>query len=261
MRLHQRPGVAGVGFEVEGARGVGVEHRIVLDLLVGRQADHGVGTAVLAGSQALGAGHDADRLGAAGRRFGSGASRLAGGLFHRIGVGMLDQRPRRIDLGRIHGLPFVRWHPTGGHHESGTAQIANVADFFALGQAVRDLDDGPLGIAENQQIGLRIGQHGTTNLVRPVVVVGNAAQAGLDRADDDRHPGIGLPATLGVNGDRTIRSFVRLGVGRIGVVGADLAVSRIAVDHRVHVAGGNTVEQVGLAELAEIGWPNSSPAG
>ena len=48
VRLHQRARIAGVRFEVEGARGVRVEHRIVLHLLVRRQADHGVGALLLA---------------------------------------------------------------------------------------------------------------------------------------------------------------------------------------------------------------------
>jgi hypothetical protein len=41
VRLHQRAGVAGVGFQVQHAVGVGVEHRVALDLLVAGQADHG----------------------------------------------------------------------------------------------------------------------------------------------------------------------------------------------------------------------------
>ena len=54
VRLNERPSVAGIGFEVEGARGVGVEHRIVADLLVGRQADDSVGTSVLEHGQPFG---------------------------------------------------------------------------------------------------------------------------------------------------------------------------------------------------------------
>ncbi len=58
-------------------------------------------------------------------------------------------------------------------------------DGFARGQAVGQLDDGPLGIAEDQQVGLRVGQHRAAHLVGPVVVVGNAAQAGLDASRYD----------------------------------------------------------------------------
>ena len=40
MRLHQRAGVAGVGFQVQHAVGVGIQHGVALDLLVAGQADH-----------------------------------------------------------------------------------------------------------------------------------------------------------------------------------------------------------------------------
>jgi hypothetical protein len=69
---------------------------------------------------------------------------------------MLDQRPRCIDLGRIHRLP-VRRQPTGRHHEGGAAQIANVGDLLALGKAMGKFDDGALGIAEEQQSALESG--------------------------------------------------------------------------------------------------------
>ena len=83
--------------------------------------------------------------------------------------------------------------------------------------------------------------------------MGNAAQAGLDRADDHVAAGEGLAAALGIDGDRAVRPLVGLGVGRVGVVGADLAVGGVAVDHRIHVAGGDAEEQVGFAQFPEVG--------
>jgi hypothetical protein len=47
-------------------------------------------------------------------------------------------------------------------------------------------------------------------------------------------------------------TLVRFGVRRVGVVGADLAVGGVAIDHRIHVAGGDAEEQVRLAERPEI---------
>ena len=44
VRLHQRAGVARVGFQVQHAVGVRVQHRVALDLLVARQANHGAVT-------------------------------------------------------------------------------------------------------------------------------------------------------------------------------------------------------------------------
>ncbi|MDT4867891.1 hypothetical protein FQZ97_1028230 [compost metagenome] len=40
VRLHQRAGIAGVGFQVQHAVGVGVEHGVAFHLLVAGQADH-----------------------------------------------------------------------------------------------------------------------------------------------------------------------------------------------------------------------------
>jgi hypothetical protein len=74
---------------------------------------------------------------------------------------------------------------------------------------------------------------------------------GLDRTDDDRRAWVGFAAALGVDGDGAVGALVGLGVGGVGVVGADLAVGGVAVDHRIHVAGGDAEIQRRLAERAE----------
>ena len=81
--------------------------------------------------------------------------------------------------------------------------------------------------------------------------MGDAAQGRFDAADDDGHVGIRFARALGVHGDGAVRALVRFRVGRVGVVGADLAVGRVLVDHGIHVAGGNAVVQARLAEDAE----------
>ncbi len=53
MALDQSAGVAGIGLQVQQARGVGVQHRIGFDLFVGRQADDGLGAVVARTSTAL----------------------------------------------------------------------------------------------------------------------------------------------------------------------------------------------------------------
>ena len=252
VRLHQGAGVAGVGFEVEDARGVGVEHRVVLHLLVGGQADHGLVALFLGQRQALFAAHDADRLDHF-RRDG-GVVGGAGGLVflgHGVGIGMRIDRAGRVDAGRVGHRPVVGRQPAGRHHEGGAAQVADVLDVFARGQAVGQFHQRALGVAEEQHVGLGIGQHRAAHLVRPVVVMGDAAQAGLDGADDHRHVRESLAAALGIDDHRAVGPLVRLGVGRVGVVGADLAVGGVAVDHRIHVAGGDAEEQVRLAQRAE----------
>ncbi len=60
VRLTQGARIAGVGFEVEHARGVGVKRRIVFHLIVIGETDHGARAHFLAGGEALGLGNDAD---------------------------------------------------------------------------------------------------------------------------------------------------------------------------------------------------------
>ncbi|EKE17280.1 MAG: hypothetical protein ACD_10C00530G0003 [uncultured bacterium] len=169
-----------------------------------------------------------------------------------IGIGVLDERTRSVDLGRIHHRPLCRRQPAAGNHEGRTAQVADFADFFALGQPVSQLDHSPLGIAKNQHVGFGVGQHGTAYLVRPVIVVGNPAQAGFNRTDDDIAAGTGFTAALGVNGDSVIRALVGFGIGRIGIVGACFTIRGVAIHHRIHVAGGDPEKQVRLAQTFEI---------
>jgi len=49
-------------------------------------------------------------------------------------------------------------------------------DGLACGQPVRNLHDGSLGVAVQQQIALGIDDDGTPHLVGPVVVVGDTPQ-------------------------------------------------------------------------------------
>ena len=137
-----------------------------------------------------------------------------------------------------------------GTMKAAAAQVADGLDVLALGQAVREFHQRALGVAEQQQVGLRVRQDRAPHLVRPVVVMRDAAQARLDAADDQRRIGIGLAAALGVDDDRVVGALVRRGVRRVGVGGTDFPVGGIAVDHRIHVAGGDAEEQVRLCPAA-----------
>jgi hypothetical protein len=164
---------------------------------------------------------------------------------------MADQRPRGIDFAGIDFGPVAARQPAARGHEGGTAQVADVGDLLAGRQTMRQLDDGPFGAAEDQQIGFRIRQHGAAHLVRPVIVVRDAAQAGFDRADHHVGARKSLATALRVDDDRVIRAPVRLGVGRVGVVGTRLAIGGVAIDHRIHVPGSNAEKQIRPAEYLE----------
>jgi len=118
---------------------------------------------------------------------------------------------------------------------------------------VCNLDDLAFGVAEYQQVGFRIEQHGASNLLRPVVEVRDAPQARLDAADDDGYCVERFTHTLRINDHRAVRPLASLAAGRVRIVAADAAIRGVTVHHRIHVAGGDAEEQVGLAELFEVG--------
>jgi hypothetical protein len=257
VRLHQRTRVARVRFEMEDARGMCIEHRVGRHLLIRRQTDRRLRTGQLRHAH-VGLQVELDDLAA---RRGRSCRLLAGavgtgraigsGGGHGVGIGVADQHPGRIDARRVDLAPTLARQPATRHHERAAAQVADVADPLAGGEAVGEFDDRPLGVAEEQQVGFRIGQHRAPHLVRPIVVVGDSPQAGLDRADDDVAAGKGLATALRVDHQRAVRPPVGFAVRRVGIVGTWLAVGRVAIDHRIHVAGGDAEEQVRLAKGAE----------
>ena len=85
----------------------------------------------------------------------------------------------------------------------------------------------------------------------PVVVVRDAAQAASMPPSTMRHVVEGLAAALAVDEAARSGRLPPTSPGRVGVVAADLAVRGVAVDHRIHVAGGDAEEQVRLAQRLE----------
>src|SRR5690606_18974957 len=122
--------------------------------------------------------------------------------------------------------------------------VGDLRHRFLGGQTVRDLDDGALGVAVQQQVALAVHHDGAAHLVAPVVIVGDAAQAALDAAQHDGHVVEGLAAALAVDDGRAVGPRTAHVAGGVGIVAADLPVGRVPVDHRIHVARGHTPEQV-----------------
>lgn len=152
--------------------------------------------------------------------------------------------PRGIDL-----EPALRGVATD---EGGAAHVGDRAQRFALGQALGDFHHRTLGVAVEQDVGRGVHQDRAADLVLPVVVMGDTAQRGLDPAEDHRHMAVGLLAALAVDQAGAVRALAGQAAGGVGVVGTDLLVRGVAVDHRVHVAGRHAEEQVRLAELHEV---------
>ncbi len=78
--------------------------------------------------------------------------------------------------------------------------------------------------------------------------MGNAAQRAFDAAKHDGYVTKRLAATLRVDDHGAVGPLAALAIGRVAVVVAQAAVSRVAVHHGIHVAAGNSEEQIRLAE-------------
>ena len=114
-----------------------------------------------------------------------------------------------------------------------------------------NVDDLSLCVAIHQQIGLGVEENRAAHLLGPVIEMRNTPQTRLDSANDDRHIGIRLTGTLGIDDDRPIGPFATLTARGIGVVTANPSIARIAIDHRIHISGCNAEKEVRLAEDAE----------
>jgi hypothetical protein len=164
---------------MEGARGVRVKHRIFLDLFVGRQANDGFGASPCArpGSarETIGARHV--------RPFGFWYCCVAGtggGIGVRIGMRF---RPARAVSSSVESMTD---HSSEGSQPRGTMKAVprrlRMASLICSPAWPADGQFRPRPARHCQTPACRlwIRQHGTAHLVRPIVVMGNAAQAGFD---------------------------------------------------------------------------------
>jgi len=123
-------------------------------------------------------------------------------------------------------------------------------DIPPRGERLRDLDDSPLSHAVDEEIRLGGDEHRRLHGVGPVVVVRDAAERRLDAAGDDRHARERLAAPLRVDRGRAVGPLAGAAARRVRVVVSPLPVRRKVVDHRVHVARGDGVEEPRAAERA-----------
>ena len=215
VALHERARIAGIGLRVQDPRRVRVQYRIRSDLLEGWHADDA--------SRAIGAAHTPRTTG------------------HGGGRHLVDRR--RVDL-----RPPLRHRATD---ECGTAKVPDCFDPLPRSQAMRQLHDLPLGVAEDEQVCFRVKEDRAAHFLRPVVEVRNPAQRGFDAADHDRHVAIRLAHALRVDDHRPIGPLAALPARRVRVVAAHAPVGGVAVHHRIHVAGGDAEEQVRATESLE----------
>ena len=150
--------------------------------------------------------------------------------------------PRRLGV----GPPAPAHVLVGGQHDrlrgcllgdiGGTAYVVQLGDGPFLLERLRYLYRGVLAHAVDEQVRFCVEDDAPAHLVLPIVVVREAAQAGLQRADDYWHLGTeGLSCTVGVDDDGPVRTQPRLFPGRVEVLAPSVLCRRVVRDHGVQV--------------------------
>ena len=245
---HHPPLVEGQGAELAGAEAPPVVDHREPNLLNGRHAAHGVVDRV--GLPHVGQlGHLVQLLGVQGHGRGIVDEVL-------IPVGLDDRlAPDGVVLVVLHQVSggvgllvpadlLVGGHPDGGVlagvggicGEAGPLHVGDLIHRLPGGQTPGDLPGGPLPHAVDQQVGLGVEEDGPADLVLPVVVVGKAAEGGLQAADDDGDVAIDLPDLVGVDDGGPVGAVPGLVAGGVGVVVAAFPGGGVVGHHGVDVA-------------------------
>ena len=238
MALHQRARISGIGLQVQDARGVRVENLVLGHLIVVGEPDNAV-LARCAGHAAREAHHLLARY-RYGCGCGCGSGRGGGVRLHRIRILRRVERTGRV---QVRGIDFG---PIPIRRTKGKCRAANVAQRFdglAGVESMGDLADLSFTVAEHQQVGLGIEQYRSPHFFRPVIEVRDAAQRCLDAADHDGNGSIGLARALRVDDHRAVGALAALAARGIGIIAAYPLVGGVAIDHRIHIAGGDAKEQ------------------
>jgi hypothetical protein len=185
---------------------------------------------------------------AGGRAGAAGVALARGGDLGLVGVGRGLDGAGRVEVG---GVDAAEARGRLGAGDDGAAEIVDGADGLAERHAPRQLDQRALGVAVQEQVGLRVEQDRAPHLLRPVVEVGDAPQAGLDAADDDGDALEGLAAAVRVDDDAAIGPLAALAARRVRVVRAQLSLGGVPVDHGVHVPAGHAEVERRAAQLAK----------
>ena len=130
------------------------------------------------------------------------------------------------------------------------AELAEVFDRGAAGELVGDFDDRALAHAVDEEVALGVEDDRAADFVAPVIVVGESAEAGFDAAGDDGDAFVGFAGALAVGEGCAIGAAADTTARAVGIVVANFAIGRVMVDHRIHVAGADGVEQARAAERA-----------
>ena len=81
--------------------------------------------------------------------------------------------------------------------------------------------------------------------------MGDTPQAGFNTAKHNRHMLIGFSAALAIHQSGPVRTPVADVIWTIGIITTPTPVSGIAVNHRVHIAGGDTKIEIGRTQFSK----------
>ena len=125
---------------------------------------------------------------------------------------------------------------------------ADVVDVHAAVEGVGNLDNGALAHAVGDDVGAGVQKYRTLERIRPVVVVGEAAQRRLDAAKHDGHVLVRAANEVAVDHVRVVGAQAHLATGGVEVLGATVLCHGVVVDPRVHVATAHEKRQAWLAQ-------------
>ena len=146
----------------------------------------------------------------------------------------------------VEGADFGR-----ARHKRRAANICQGIRLFTLGEPARNLARGIFAHAVDKKVCLRVEDERAADLIVPVVVVGKAAQARLQSADDDGDVAEGLAAAVGVHDGRAVGPQAHPVAGGVEVLRAALFCRRVVRDHRVDVAAADHHAVARTAHRAE----------
>ena len=159
--------------------------------------------------------------------------------------------PGSIYAGGVNFKPVFAAGIIGATHKGRSAHIGNVLHGLAGRQTVGNFDNRTLGVAIQKQITFGVYHHRAANFVRPVVVMGNAAQASFDSAQDNRNVFVGFAAALAVDNGGAVGALAANVTGGVGIIAANFSIRGVAVDHGIHVSRRHTPKQIGLTQYLE----------
>ena len=104
----------------------------------------------------------------------------------------------------------------------------------------------------DNHVGPAVAEYRGAQPFLPIVVVGHAAQRSLDAAQHNGHIGEELFENLRIDDGGIFGPHIVASVGAVGIFGAQAAVGRIFIDHRIHHARRNAEEHTRTAQLAKV---------